>query len=157
MSYPSFAFNRKDSLPSGTASASTLSVYTIQNMSFGAFHPGNNGGTISISSTGDRTVTNDVVALNLGVSYFQAMFEIEAPEGTIISILNGPAVTLNGSNGGTMSLQLGAASPASPFNISIAPPGRTQLSVGGTLTVGNATSTPAGSYSGTFTITFNQE
>lgn len=134
-----------------------LYVYTLQNMSFGAFAHGNSGGTITISNTGTRTATGDVVPLNLGVTYNNAIFEIEAPPGAIISILNGPDATLTGSNGGSMTLNIGSSSPVSPFANSLAPPSRTQINIGGTLTVGGSGSAPPGTYTGTIYITFNHD
>lgn len=134
-----------------------LYVYTIQNLAFGAFYHGNTGGTVIIENDGSRSVTGDVVALNLGVTYFNALFEIEAPPGSIISILNGPDATLTGSNGGTMILGIGTSTPAAPFSTTLSPPSRTQVNIGGTLTVGNNAASPPGSYSGTFYITFNYE
>lgn len=134
-----------------------LSVYAVQNMNFGAFAHGNNGGTVIISTDGTRSVTGDVIAINMGVPYVNAIFEIEAPAGSIISISNGPDATLTGSNGGTMTLRLGNSSPASPFNITMPPPYRTAVNIGGTLTVGNAMTAVPGNYTGTFYVTFNQE
>jgi hypothetical protein len=115
------------------------------------------GGTVSISANGYRSVTGSIVPLNLGVNYFQAVFEIEAPEGTVVSIMNGGNVTLTGSNGGSMMLQIGNSDPPSPFAVTIPPPGKTRISFGGTLTVGGPAQNPPGSYSGTFSITFNNE
>ena len=149
-----YAQTPTDSLPGDPAA---LSVYTIQNLSFGAFSHGNTGGTISLTSNGTRSSTGDVIALNLGIQYFNAIFEIESPVGTIITILNGPDATLTGSNGGSMSLHIGNSNPASPFNNIVGPPGRTQISIGGTLTVGGAATAPSGVYTGTIYITFNQE
>ncbi|MCW3120248.1 MAG: hypothetical protein JWM28_4330 [Chitinophagaceae bacterium] len=132
-------------------------VFPVQNLIFGAFYPGNSGGSVIISNTGSRSVTGTVVPLGLGVPFSQAIFEIEAPAGTIVSILTGPDITLSGSNGGSMTLHMGNSQPASPFTTSLAPPSRTPLNIGGTLSVGNALSNPAGSYSGNFSITFNWE
>ena len=134
-----------------------LYVYTVQNMCFGAFAHGNTGGSITISNTGTRTSTGDIIPLNLGVSYYNAIFEIEAPPGAIISILNGPDATLTGSNGGSMLLSIGSSSPISPFSNSLAPPSRTQINIGGTLTVGGSGSAPPGTYTGTIYITFNHD
>ena len=131
-------------------------VNTIQNLSFGAFSHGSEGGTLTISNTGMRSATGTVVPVNLGYSYVQATFEIVAPNGTIISILNGPDAILSGSNGGTMSLRLGSSDPLSPFSVS-SPTGKTEINIGGTLTLGPAATNPSGSYNGTFFITFNNE
>jgi len=134
-----------------------LNVTTLQNLSFGAFSQGTTGGTITVSNTGSRTTSGTVVPLNLGIQYFQAVFQVQDSIGTVVSILNGPDATLNGSNGGTMSLHISNSDPASPFISTIAPPGTTRISIGGTLTVGNADVTPPGNYTGTFYITFNNE
>ena len=133
-----------------------ITVYTIQNMSFGAFSAGT-GGTVIISNNGTRSVTGDVLALNLGTSYFHSIFDIDAPQGAIVSLLNGSDATLTGSNGGTMSMNIGNSDPASPFIVTVSQPARTQLNVGGTLTVGNPVANPPGTYTGTFYITFNLE
>ena len=143
-----------DSLPGDPGA---LSVYNVQNMSFGAFSHGAGGGSVTISGTGSRSFLGNITLLNLGISYFQAIFDIEAPQGSIISIMNGPNVTLTGSNGGSMTLQLGSSTPSSPFVNTVPSPSRTPVSVGGTLVVGNAAANPPGTYSGTFFITFNQE
>jgi hypothetical protein len=143
-----------DSLPGDPGG---LYVYTIQNLAFGAFYHGNTGGSVVIESDGSRSTTGDIVALNLGITYFNAIFEIEAPPGTIVSILNGPDATLTGSNGGSMTLSIGTSSPATPFSTTLSPPSRTQVNIGGTLTVGNNATSPPGTYTGTFYITFNHE
>lgn len=133
------------------------SVTTLQNLSFGTFSQGSSGGTVTISATGSRSVTGSVMPFNLGPSCFQAIFEVEAPAGTIISILAGPNATLRGSNGGSMTLQLGIADKGATFVSSVSPPASTQVSIGGTLTVGDAAASPPGTYTGTFYITFNNE
>lgn len=130
---------------------------TTQNLSFGAFTPGVAGGTVTISATGSRSSTGDVILLNLGYSFTTALYEVVANRGTVISLLNGPDVILTGSGGGTMTLHIGTSSPASPFVISTIPPAFTLLNVGGTLTVGNILANPPGNYSGLFNITFIQE
>jgi hypothetical protein len=134
-----------------------ITVYTVQNMSFGAFSTGSTGGTIIISTNGTRSVTGDVVALNLGTSYFQSIFDIDAPIGSIVSILNGSDAILTGSNGGSMSMHIGGSNPTSPYITIVAQPTRTQVSIGGTLTVGIPAVNPPGTYTGTFYITFNLE
>ncbi|MCW3117564.1 MAG: hypothetical protein JWM28_1646 [Chitinophagaceae bacterium] len=140
-----------------SAASQVISVTTVQNMSFGAFSQGSSGGSVIIASSGSRTATGNVVPLNLGIQYFQAIFDVEASVNTIVSILNGPDATLTGSNGGTMSLHIGSSDPGSPFINAVAPPGRTQINIGGVLTIGNTASSPPGNYSGTFYITFNNE
>jgi len=130
---------------------------TAQTLSFGAFTHGASGGSVTVSSTGVRSSTGDVILLSLGFSYSTGLYELVANPGTVISILNGPDVSLPGSNGGSMTLHIGATDPVSPFVINTVPPAYTLLNIGGTLTVGNTLANPPGSYSGSFNITFIQE
>lgn len=136
-----------------------LSVYVnpAQPLSFGAFYQGPLGGSISVSSTGSRSSSGDVVQAGLGYSFSPAMFEVEGLPGTIVSILNGPDVTLSGSNGGSMTLHIGNSDPGTPFILTTSSPSRTVVTVGGTLTVGPPASNPPGSYNGSFTITFIEQ
>ncbi len=143
-----------DSLPGDPGA---IYVYTYQNLKFGAFTQGTSGGTVGIATDGSRSVTGTVLALNLGITYFQAVFNVQSPTGSLISITNGSDATLTGSNGGSITLHIGSSDPGSPFSTSIPPPGVTTVSIGGTLTVGNSSAAPPGAYSGTFSITFNQE
>jgi len=134
-----------------------MTVTTFQNLSFGAIIQGFSGGSVIVYPNGSRSVTGDIIQANLGYAYYPAIFEVGANLGTLVTILNGPDVVLNGSNGGTMVLHLGESDPPSPFVNTLTPPGLTQVRIGGTLYVGNPLANPAGSYSGTFYITFIQE
>ena len=130
---------------------------TAQNLSFGAFYHGAIGGTVTINSDGSRSATGDVVLLGLGYPFSTALYEIIANPGTLISILNGPDVSLPGSNGGSLTLHIGDSNPASPFVTTVPYPTPTSLTVGGTITVSNSLANPPGDYSGTFDITLVQE
>lgn len=128
-----------------------------QGLIFGTFFRGNTGGTITVFPDGSRSVTGDLVQSNIGVPFSPAIFEIEANQGTIISILNGSDAILNGNNGGSVTLKLGTSSPGSPFITSVQSPSRTIVKIGGTLIVGGALASPSGSYSGNFYVTFIQQ
>lgn len=136
-----------------------IAVYVnpAQGLIFGAFFQGLSGGTVIIYPDGSRSVTGSVVQANLGYPFSPAIFEVEANRGTLISILNGPDVILTGSNGGSITLHIGAASTGSTFITTATPPARNLVRIGGTLTVGSPPSNPSGSYSGVFTVTFIQE
>ena len=151
------SFGQTDPTDTLPGDPGAISVYRVQDMSFGAFSHGPTGGTVIISNSGSRSVTGDIVPLNLGTFYFQSIFDIDAPQGSIISIQNGSDATLTGSNGGSLSMQIGNSDPSSPFIITVTQPARTQVSIGGTLTVGSPVANPPGTYTGTFYITFNQE
>ncbi len=143
-----------DTIPKDPA---RISVFNLQNLNFGCFSQGINGGTVFLSPSGFRTANGDVVLLNIGLAPSQAIYEIDAPINTIISILNGPNILLIGSNGGSMIMSVGAADRSSPFITTVQSPSRTIVNIGGTLIVGNPSTTVPGSYSGTFYIDFIQE
>jgi hypothetical protein len=124
---------------------------------FGAFFQSTSGGTVIISPSGIRTSTGTVVLADMGYAYGAANFQILANPGTVISILNGPDVTLTGSSGGSLTLHIGTSSPAAPFVTTVSPPSQTSVNIGGTLTVGSPVANPSGSYVGTFYVTFMQQ
>jgi Domain of unknown function (DUF4402) len=136
-----------------------IAVYAnpAQGMIFGAFFQGASGGTVILNPDGSRSSTGSLILANLGYPYSPALFTIDANTGTVISIMNGPNVTLTGSNGGSIGLHLGASSTGSPFTTTIVSPSQTQVWIGGTLTVGSPLANPSGSYSGTFSVTFIQQ
>ncbi len=125
-----------------------------QGLIFGTFFRGNTGGSVIIYPDGSRSVTGDIIQSNIGVPFSPAIFEVEANQGTIITILNGPDIILNGSNEGTVSLRLGNANTGSPFITSAQRPARTTVRIGGTLTVNGPLTSPSGAYSGVFYVTF---
>lgn len=134
-----------------------LEVNLYQHLSFGTFVLGYSGGIITILPDGSRSVTGDIIPLYTNTQYHPAIFEVLANPGVIINIANGPDVLLNGSNGGHMLLHPDASLPASPFINATRPPFKTQIMIGGTITVGNALENPAGEYTGQFFITFIQQ
>jgi hypothetical protein len=136
-----------------------ITVYAdpAQGLIFGAFFQGSSGGTVIVYPDGSRSVTGSLVQANLGYPFSPAIFEVDANAGTVVSIMNGPDVTLTGSNGGSITLHIGAASTGTVFTTTVAPPSRTQVRIGGTLTVGNPLANPSGSYSGSFSVTFIQQ
>ena len=128
------------------------SITVAQDLSFGAFYHGAVGGTVSVSPAGSRTSTGDIVLVGLGYLFSPARYNVYSNAGTVISILNGPDVPLTWSSY-SMNLHIGTSLPVSPFvnpNPYSVP---TELTVGATLTVGNALANPPGTYTGTFNIT----
>lgn len=132
-------------------------VSPVQSLSFGAIIQGPTGGSVIVYPNGTRSSTGDIVLGDFGYSYSPALIEIEANYGTLISILNGPDVILTGSNGGTMTMEIGSSDPVSPLVITVNYPTRTYVRIGGTLNVGGPLTNPEGSYSGSFMVTFIQE
>jgi hypothetical protein len=132
-----------------------IKVTTFQQMSFGSIILGNSGGTVIIYPDGTRSRTGDVILPTLGSQGYQAIFEVKAEPGTLITILFGSTTLSNG--GHSMNLQLGPSNPVSPFINTLQPNGKTDVNLGGTLTVGNNLQNPAGNYNGSFTVTFIQQ
>lgn len=128
---------------------------TAQQLTFGAFTHGAVGGTVTVTPTGLRSSTGDVILLGLGIPFYPTLYEIVANPGTVISILNGPDVVLPGSNGGSITLTIGNSDPPSPFVTTT--PNPNLLYIGGTITIGNSAANPPGYYSGTYDVTFVRE
>lgn len=132
-------------------------VSPTQGLAFGAFFQGASGGSITVHHNGSRTTSGTVVAAGLGFMYSPALFEVDAEPGTVITVVSGGTATLSGSNGGTMQLTAGTPSTGATFVATALPPARNNLTVGGTLTVGNSLSSPPGAYSGIFDLIFFQQ
>lgn len=132
-------------------------VNPAQGLNFGTFTQGLSGGTVIIYPSGIRSVTGDILQLSSGIPFSPAIFEVEANIGTVVTILNGPDIQLTGSNGGSMTMQIGTSSTGSTFTTNMPPPLRTEVRIGGTLFVGNPLANPGGLYSGTFMVTFIQQ
>jgi len=132
-----------------------LIVTTYQHLEFGTIIAGNNGGTVIISPNGTRSSTGDIILPSVGSSGKEAIYNIKAAPGTLITILLGSS-SLSWS-GYFLNLVLNSTFPGSPFVTSHQQGESTFVHVGGTLYVGNPLSNPAGPYSGQFTVTFIQE
>ncbi|MCK7536870.1 MAG: DUF4402 domain-containing protein [Marinilabiliales bacterium] len=104
-----------------------------------------------------EAVPGDVVLLSMGFVYTPAMFYVRANQGTVLSVLVSPPVTLTGSGGGTLTLQVSGSLPSSPFVTTLPWPQQTTVLVGGILTIGNIASNPPGNYTGNFSITLMRE
>jgi len=128
-----------------------------QPLAFGAFSPGAAGGTVTVAPGGTRSGTGDVVLLSMGFAYTPAMFYVRANQGTLLSVLVSLPVTLTGSGGGTLTLQVSGSLPSSPFVTTLPWPQQTTVLVGGILTIGNIASNPPGNYTGNFSITLVRE
>jgi hypothetical protein len=132
-----------------------VEVNTAQNLNFGAFTTGINGGTVIVNWNGNPTATGDVVLLGMGQT--PALFDVTANPGTIITISSQPNIVLTGP-AGTMLLNIDSYSTGQTFITTANPPFDTNpVFVGGTLTVGNSSQSPPGQYNGSFTLTFIQQ
>lgn len=134
-----------------------LAISVNQHLSFGTFAPGLSGGTISISPNGVRQATGSVVLL-VGIPFpHAAIFEVQQNPGYLIAINLSSNVQLIGSNGGTITLQIGPTDKGNSFVTQTGAPFWNPVQVGGTLTIGTIASNPAGNYTGQFDVTFIQQ
>ncbi len=133
-----------------------LQVFAVQQLSFGSFFPGSSGGTVIVSPTGSRSSTGTVVLA--GGAAYQAIFEVRLIPGRLVQIQIGPSVQLlRIGGGGMMTMQIGPTDKGTSFVTTGGHPFRNPVGVGGTLTVGDIMANPAGSYEGSFSVTFIQE
>jgi len=130
-----------------------VTVSLSQHLSFGTFIPIGTAGTVTVTYEGFRSKTGDIILPNIFSIVTPALFIVEAHPGTLITIVT-PDSQLTGSNGGTIHLKLEAASTGSQFIVNSE---STNVFIGGTLTIGSLAANPAGSYLGTFIVTFIQQ
>jgi hypothetical protein len=138
-----------------------VTVKPSSGLLFGAFTH-TSSGTLTVLPGGGRVASTNVYPMNLGYMYGPAIFLVEGIKGTVISITDNSTTnfTLTGSNGGFLTLNLGPPQTntdcGTPFILNAESPLTMEVRLGGTLTIG-ASGNPPGNYSGTFTVTFNQE
>ena len=136
-----------------------ITATQTQSINFGTyFVNGTGGGTVSIGWDGSRTSTGNIVLLNITPFAQPAIFEIKLSQGNTVSFSYFPTGILTGSNGGTLSFDIGPTEKGingSSFTVNTNSNYLTPFKVGGTLHIpANAIQ---GTYSGNFDITFQQE
>jgi len=134
-----------------------VQVNTAQFLNFGAFTTGITGGTVIVDWNGTRTATGDVILLSMGQPVSPALFDVTANPGTIIQIQPQPSINLIGSNGGNVTLSIDSFSTGQSFITTSNSSSPNSVYIGGTLSVGNLSASPAGQYNGFFTLTFIQQ
>jgi hypothetical protein len=137
----------------------TLTVTATQAIHFGTFCiTGGAGGTVTVGYDGSRISTGDVLLLSAVPTAQPAIFEIKLCQGRNVIITFSATTTLTGSNGGSLTLDIGPTEKGisgASFTTNSDCNFITPLRVGGTLHV-PGTAIP-GTYTGDFEITFNQE
>ena len=137
----------------------TITATQTQSINFGTYCVnGTSGGTVTIGWNGSRTSTGDIFLLNCKPVAQPAIFEIRLSTGRTISFSYAPTGILNGSNGGSLTFDIGPSEygiNGSTFTVNSDSNFFIPFKVGGTLHIpANAVQ---GTYSGNFDITFNQE
>jgi hypothetical protein len=140
-----------------------VTVNSTQALHFGSFclqNIGSSGGTVTVDWQGTRTSTGQVLLLETAPAYQAAIFEVNLCQGRNIVITYSATTILTGSNGGSLTLNIGPTEKGvsgTAFQVNTDCSFITQIRVGGTLTVGSNAANPGGNYTGSFSITFNQE
>lgn len=129
-----------------------IKIINTQDLNFGIFcQTDDTGGTVTVSNTGTRSVTGNVTLISSTFSY--AVFTITTDSTDLFSLqIDKPAISLSGSNGGSMLLQIGTSNPEFPSVVAGQP---ATVYIGGTLNVGSRSENPSGTYSGNYLLYFN--
>ena len=136
----------------------TITVTATQPLYFGTICVNGLGGTVIMGYDGSRTSTGNIALLSMAPTSQPAIFEIKLCQGRNVIITFSPTTILTGSNGGSLTLDIG---PTEKGGNNVSFPTNndcnfiTPLRVGGTLHV-PGTAIP-GIYTGSFDITFNHE
>jgi len=137
----------------------TLTVIATQSIYFGAFAVmGGAGGTVTVGFDGSRTSTGNIVLIAKAPTAHPAIFEIKLCQGRNISMTFDATTTFVGSNGGSLTLDIGPSEKGisgARFSTNSDCNFITSLRMGGTLHI-PGTALP-GIYTGNFAITFNQQ
>jgi len=137
----------------------SITVTATQPFNFGTFTTGGTGGTVTIGFDGSRSSTGAVFLLSMAPTAQPAIFEVKLCEGRNVSITFSPSTILTGSNGGTLTMEIGPTEkgPSGSVFPTISDCNFvTPMRVGGTLIIPSGNVIP-GTYTGSFEITFNQE
>ncbi len=137
----------------------SLTVTATQAIHFGTMCiTGSSGGTVMVGWDGSRASTGSIALLSMAPTARPAIFEVKLCQGRNVIITFSPSAILTSSNGGSLILDIGPTDQGgnhASFAASNDCNFITLLRVGGVLHI-PGTALP-GSYSGDFSITFNQE
>lgn len=130
-----------------------ISLTLIKPFQAGWFYPGSNGGTVVVSTSGQRTSTGTVILLYGEDDISPAIFELRTSPWNMVHIQLDNNVFMTSPTGGSIHLQTG---PLSSSNVFVAPPEAADgmlIYCGGRIIVGKSNKNPPGNYSATFAIT----
>lgn len=136
-----------------------IEVNATQSLQFGTFAlTGGAAGRVLVGYDGGRTASGSVALLAVAPYAQPAIFEVKLLQGRNINIDFSAITSLTGSDGGTLTLNIGPTDKgisAANFPTNNSRDFTTLLRVGGTLDIPSGAI--PGFYTGTFFITFNQE
>ena len=129
----------------GQAQAQSLDITERRTLLFGKVATSNIPGTVTISTSGVKSVTGGVI--DLGKNHREAEFRITGPDNALVIVTLPTTATVTGGGGsGTLSnFTMNLTNP-----IDLGRRGRVDISVGATLSLG--TNLPGAEYSGSFIV-----
>jgi hypothetical protein len=137
----------------------SIEVNATQSLQFGTFAlTGGAGGSVLVGYDGGRTASGGVALLAVAPYAQPAIFEVTLLQGRNINIDFSASTSLTGSDGGSLTLNIGPTDKGistADFPTNNSRDFTTLLRVGGILEIPSGAI--PGSYTGTFFITFNQE
>ena len=137
-----------------SAQPNRLTITVTQGINFGTFCPYGSGGTVTLSDEGARTSSQNIVLMNS--TYNVCIFKISTNSiwwsywVNNVTVQSPISLRRNG-GGGTLTLNLDTDGLDEGFSVSRNHP--VTWYMGGTLTVRSISLNPAGTYSGSFSIT----
>jgi hypothetical protein len=143
--------------------ARTFTVNATQGLHFGTFclqNIGSSGGTVTVDYDGSRTSTGEVMLLSAAPESQVAIYEINLCQGRSVIMTYPSTSILAGNNGGYLTLNVGPTEKGpsgTVFEGNTDCGFITQIRVGGTLIIGSNAANPGGTYTGSFSIIFNQQ
>lgn len=132
-------------------------VVVLAEINFGAFYPGDLGGTISVDPRGFLTVTGTTRSLPIGGIPSPITLEIKSRPATMIQVVFPREILLYGVNGGQMVFRPGPLEYGNVFVSPMNAPDGFTVNMGGTLEVGTVNENPPGDYFGSFSFTIVSE
>jgi hypothetical protein len=134
----------------------TITVSVTQVIHFGTFClTGRAGGTVTLGYDCSRTSTGNIILLSSAPLAQPAVFEIDYKKKRNVNITFNPTCILTGSNGGTLTFNLGPTDQGINGSSFTMKDDIMSIYLGGTLHV-LGTALP-GTYTGSYDITFNTE
>ena len=108
---------------------------------------------MTIPCAGSRRATGSIILIQSHPGC-PAILQFTTDNTNVVTLTTGNIVNLTSSSGGSITLQINDFYPASSFSPII---GQNNVTIGGTLSVGPQSSTPAGNYRGSYDVTFNEQ
>jgi len=133
-----------------------LQASEVSPLNFGRFSPQvNSGGYIQVSPQGDRSVIG-TVDLSTGTQNAGG-FQLTGAENAqfSISLPTEPVLITNNNTAKSMLVTNWVSSPGQGTGVGVLTNGMATVFIGATLVVGSMNENPTGTYSGTYTVTFD--